>query len=138
MKGVVLPGVVGEQDVVDVVVGLARQLELGESVIAGVVVLAIHGEFDGVLAGVRSVKRVLQCLPEKLVTGRQISVVASNFVVLDFSCSQNGRHEQTGQGEGRNFRKLFKNPCSQAELNKIVPFGFSLQRQKMVFFLPSK
>ena len=34
--------------------------------------------------------------------------------------------------------KLFKNPCSQAELNKIVPFGFSLQRQKMVFFLPSK
>lgn len=40
MKGVVLPGVVGEQDVVDVVVGLARQLELGESVIAGVVVLA--------------------------------------------------------------------------------------------------
>ena len=32
------------------------------------------------------------------------------------------------------FGKLFKNPCSQAELNKIVPFGFSLQRQKMVFF----
>ena len=31
-------------------------------------------------------------------------------------------------------RKLFKNPCSQAELNKIVPFGFSLQRQTMVFF----
>jgi len=30
--------------------------------------------------------------------------------------------------------KLFKTPCSQAELNKIVPFGFSLQRQKMVFF----
>ena len=60
MNGVVLPGVVGEQDVVDVVVGLAGQLELGESVLAGVVVLAIHGEFDGVLAGVRSVKRVLQ------------------------------------------------------------------------------
>ena len=60
MNGVVLPGVVGEQDVVDVVVGFAgRQLKLGESVIAGVVVLAIHGEFDGVLAGVRSVKRVL-------------------------------------------------------------------------------
>ena len=34
----------------------------------------------------------------------------------------------------RHYRKLFKNPCSQAELNKIVPFGFSLQRQKMVFF----
>ena len=34
----------------------------------------------------------------------------------------------------RLLRKLFKNPCSQAELNKIVPFGFSLQRQKMVFF----
>ena len=33
-----------------------------------------------------------------------------------------------------NLGKLFKNPCSQAELNKIVPFGFSLQRQKMVFF----
>lgn len=33
------------------------------------------------------------------------------------------------------FGKLFKNPCSQAELNKIVPFGFSLQRQKNgVFF----
>ena len=31
-------------------------------------------------------------------------------------------------------RKLFKNPCSQDEMNKIVPFGFSLQRQKMVFF----
>ena len=30
--------------------------------------------------------------------------------------------------------KLFKNPYSQAELNKIVPFGFSLQRQTMVFF----
>ena len=66
MNGVVLPGVVGEQDVVDVVVGLAGQLELGESVLAGVVVLAIHGEFDGVLAGVRSVKRVLQCFTEKL------------------------------------------------------------------------
>ena len=38
----------------------------------------------------------------------------------------------------KDFWKLFKNPCSQAELNKIVPFGFSLQRQKMVFFLPSK
>ena len=37
-----------------------------------------------------------------------------------------------------NLGKLFKNPCSQAELNKIVPFGFSLQRQKMVFFLPLK
>ena len=35
-------------------------------------------------------------------------------------------------------RKLFKNPCSQAELNKIVPFGFSLQRQKMVFFFAIK
>ena len=32
------------------------------------------------------------------------------------------------------YGKLFKNPCSQAELNKIVPFGFSLQHQKMVFF----
>ena len=40
--------------------------------------------------------------------------------------------------QGHDQRKLFKNPCSQAELNKIVPFGFSLQRQKMVFFLPSK
>ena len=35
-------------------------------------------------------------------------------------------------------RKLFKNPCSQAELNKIVPFGFSLQRQKNGVFLPLK
>ena len=49
MKGVVLPGVVGEQDVVDVVVGLARQLELGESVVV-VAVRAPHREFDGVLA----------------------------------------------------------------------------------------
>lgn len=56
MKGVVLPGVVGEQDVVDVVVGLARQLELGESVVEGVAVRAPHREFNGVLAGVRSVK----------------------------------------------------------------------------------
>ena len=72
MNGVVLPGVVGEQDVVDVVVGFAgRQLKLGESVIAGVV-LAIHGEFDGVLAGVRSVKRVIQCFTEKVVIGCQI------------------------------------------------------------------
>ena len=45
---------------------------------------------------------------------------------------------KTNRFELRDFRKLFKNPCSQAELNKIVPFGFSLQRQKMVFFLPSK
>lgn len=36
--------------------------------------------------------------------------------------------------QARDLGKLFKNPCSQAELNKIVPFGFSLQRQKMVFF----
>ena len=111
MNGVVLPGVVGEQDVVDVVVGLAGQLELGESVLAGVAVRAPHGEFDAVLAGVRSVTRVLQCLTEKLVTGRQISVAASNFVVIDFSCSQNGRHEQTGQGEGRNFL-LANHDCS--------------------------
>lgn len=75
MNGVFLPGVVGEQYVVDVVVGLAGQLELGESVVAGVG-LAMHGEFDGVLAGVRSVTRVLQCLTEKLVIGRQISVAA--------------------------------------------------------------
>ena len=111
MNGVVLPGVVGELDVVDVVVGLAGQLELGESVLAGVVVLAIHGEFDGVLAGVRSIKRVLQCFTEKVVIGCQISVAASNFVVIDFSCSQNGRHEQTGQGEGRNFL-LANHDCS--------------------------
>ena len=115
MNGVVLPGVVGEQYVVDVVVGLvvglAGQLELGESVVAGLAVRAPHRELDGVLAGVRSVTRVLQCLTEKHVTGRQISVVASNFVVLDFSCSQNGRHEQTGQGEGRNFL-LANHDCS--------------------------
>ncbi len=111
MKGVVLPGVVGEQDVVDVVVGLARQLELGESVVEGVAVRAPHREFNGVLAGVRSVKRVLQCLTEKAGIGRQISVAASNLVVLDFSCSQNGRHEQTGQGEGRNFL-LANHDCS--------------------------
>ena len=30
--------------------------------------------------------------------------------------------------------EALQNPCSQVELNKIVPFGFSLQRQKMVFF----
>ena len=102
MNAVVLPGVVGKQDVVDVVVGLAGQIELGESVLAGAV-LAMHGEFDGVLAGVRSVTRVLQCFTEKVVIGSQISVAASNFVVIDYSCSQNGRHEQTGQGEGRNF-----------------------------------
>lgn len=46
-------------------------------------------------------------------------------------------HEATGTAGWSNpndLGKLFKNPCSQAELNKIVPFGFSLQRQKMVFF----
>ena len=48
MNGVVLPGVVGEQDVVDVVVGLAGQLELGESVVAGLAVRAPpHGETYG-------------------------------------------------------------------------------------------
>ena len=31
--------------------------------------------------------------------------------------------------------EALQNPCSQVELNKIVPFGFSLQRQKNgVFF----
>ena len=122
MNGIVLHGVVGEQDEADVVVGFAgRQLKLGESVLVGVVVLAPHGEFDGVLAGVRSVTRVLQCLTEKIVIGCQVSVAALNAVAVvgDVSVSQNGRHEQTGQGEGRNFllanhdcslRKLFKSP----------------------------
>ena len=46
---------------------------------------------------------------------------------------------QVSPVDGRKtLRKLFKNPCSQAELNKIVPFGFSLQRQKMVFFFAIK
>ena len=31
-------------------------------------------------------------------------------------------------------RKLFKNPSCQTEWSKNVSFGFSLQRQKMVFF----
>ena len=32
-------------------------------------------------------------------------------------------------------KEALQNPCSQVELNKIVPFGFSLQRQKNgVFF----
>ena len=35
-----------------------------------------------------------------------------------------------GKFKWDNSGKLFKNPCSQAELDKIVPFGFSLQRQK--------
>ena len=47
-------------------------------------------------------------------------------------------HSIAGEFMNSVLGKLFKNPCSQAELNKIVPFGFSLQRQKMVFFLPSK
>ncbi len=34
--------------------------------------------------------------------------------------------------------EALQNPCSQVELNKIVPFGFSLQRQKMVFFFAIK
>ena len=118
MNRVVLPGVVGEQDVVDVVVGLVGQLELGESVLIGVVVRAPHGEFDGVLAGVRSVTRVLQCLTEKLVTGRQISIAALNVVFVNRSVCQNGRHEQTGQGEGRNFL-LANHDCS---LKKEVNF----------------
>lgn len=118
MNGIDLRGVVGKQDEADVVVGLAGKLKLGESVLAGVAaVLAPHREFDGVRAGVRSVTRVLQCLTEKVVIGRQISVAASNLVVFDFSCSQNGRHEQTGQGEGRNFL-LANHDCSlKKELN---------------------
>ena len=42
------------------------------------------------------------------------------------------------EAENAILRKLFKKPCSQAELNKIVPFGFSLQRQKNGVFLPLK
>ena len=106
MNGIVLHGVVGEQDEADVVVGFAgRQLKLGESVHTIFAVLAPHREFDGVLAGVRSVTRVLQCLTEKIVIGCQVSVAALNAVAVvgDVSVSQNGRHEQTGQGEGRNF-----------------------------------
>ena len=121
MNGIVLHGVVGEQDEADVVVGFAgRQLKLGESVLVGVVVLAPHGEFDGVLAGVRSVTRVLQCLTEKIVIGCQVSVAALNAVAVvgDVSVSQNGRHEQTGQGEGRNFL-LANHDCS---LKKEVNF----------------
>lgn len=82
MKGVVLPGVVGEQDVVDVGVGLARQLELGESVVVGVAVRAPHREFDGILAGVRSATRVVQCHTEKIVIGCQVSVAALNAVAV--------------------------------------------------------
>ena len=104
MNGIVLHGVVGEQDEADVVVGVAGQLKLGASVLTLFAVLAPHREFDGVLAGVRSVTRVLQCLTEKIVIGCQVSVAALNAVVVgDVSVSQNGRHEQTGQGEGRNF-----------------------------------
>ena len=36
--------------------------------------------------------------------------------------------------EAQDSRKLFKNPCSQAELNKIVPFGFSYNVKKWCFF----
>mgnify|MGYP000819385224 CR=1 FL=1 len=43
-------------------------------------------------------------------------------------------HRSQASGYG----KLFKNPCSQAELNKIVPFGFSLQRQKKWCFFAIK
>ena len=50
MNGVVLPGVVGEQDVVDVVVGLVGQLELGESVLIGVVVRAPHAHMESLTA----------------------------------------------------------------------------------------
>ena len=45
----------------------------------------------------------------------------------------------TPQREILSSKEALQNPCSQVELNKIVPFGFSLQRQKkMVFFLLSK
>ena len=50
----------------------------------------------------------------------------------DFTTRGSGSHQS------RALRKLFKNPDSQAELNKIVPFGFSLQRQKNGVFLPLK
>ena len=54
-----------------------------------------------------------------------------------------GRHVQAWvkdhcNGQKTDLRKLFKNPCSQAELNKIVPFGFSLQRQKKWCFFAIK
>ena len=119
MNGIVLHGVVGEQDEADVVVGVAGQLKLGASVLTLFAVLAPHREFDGVLAGVRSVTRVLQCLTEKIVIGCQVSVAALNAVVVgDVSVSQNGRHEQTGQGEGRNFL-LANHDCSLGSSSKV-------------------
>ena len=57
-----------------------------------------------------------------------LNLKTGNTVALYMGADSSTRYGDT------NFRKLFKNPCSQAELNKIVPFGFSLQRQKMVFF----
>lgn len=83
MNGIVLHGVVGKQDEADVVVGFAgRQLKLGESVHTIFAVLAPHREFDGVLAGVRSVTRVLQCLTEKL--GHRPSDIRRRF---EFRCT---------------------------------------------------
>ena len=61
-----------------------------------------------------------------------------NSVVRDKTNERHGLFWGIESCDVTHYRKLFKNPCSQAELNKIVPFGFSLQRQKMVFFLPSK
>lgn len=77
---------------------------------------------------------VFFCLAE----GRQVLFSACRNTLLvevarlyvPDSQGTSGRASHSISGSG----KLFKNPCSQAELNKIVPFGFSLQRQKMVFF----
>ena len=60
--------------------------------------------------------------------------LASLFPMGVASASTYGIHANSQDLIIEDQRKLFKNPCSQAELNKIVPFGFSLQRQKMVFF----
>lgn len=65
-------------------------------------------------------------VPEEPMRTLRLFVVATKKLVEGRKADKNRLTKILG--------KLFKNPCFQAELNKIVPFGFSLQRQKMVFF----
>ena len=65
-------------------------------------------------------------VPEEPMRTLRLFVVATKKLVEGRKADKNRLTKILG--------KLFKNPCFQAELNKIVPFGFSLQRQKWCFF----
>ena len=96
----------------------------------------------------KGTKTVIAAAVTALMAGGAMAALPSDGVITNENLKEVGTTKLTsGMGQTvtiqtngnvsqliEDLRKLFKNPCSQAELNKIVPFGFSLQRQKMVFF----